>query len=212
MEKKNNKKVFIILGCIIIIFAVVIIVLNVNKNNIDNSYENNVDNIQSIETESEEDKLKREIEEKEKQYKENSNYQCFNDETFGIRLYYNNIELKYGSLIAQAGKLALQETNGDNMFLYSTNELDKDYDKNAFIQNYIQGQVKSGFTIVDNKDVTISNITPIQARCVECRRGNVVMKHYVIFKEKGACNFVVGTIAGTDSAVINEILDTIINE
>ena len=153
-----------------------------------------------------------EIEQKEKQYKENNNYQCFDDETFKIRFYYDTTKLQYGSSIAQAGKLALQEINSSNMFLYSTNEMENDYDKNEFIQKYIQNQVASGFTIVNNKDVTISKITPVQARYVECQTGNVTMKTYVIFKENGVCNLTIGVTTGTESSAINEILDTIISE
>ncbi len=211
MENKNNKKIFIIIGCILLAIATVIVILNVNKsnNNIDMNNSNNIQNTQIL---SEEDRKKQEIEEKEKQYKENNNYQCFDDESFKIRFYYDTTKLQYGSSIAQAGKLALQEINSSNMFLYSTNEMESNYDKNEFIQKYIQGQVASGFTIVDNKDVTISKITPVQARYVECQTGNVTMKTYVIFKENGVCSLTIGVTTGTESSAINEILDTIIIE
>ena len=173
-----------------------------------NEQEQLIEEIESVEQVDE----AQEIEEKEKQYKENNNYQCFDDETFKIRFYYDTTKLQYGSSIAQAGKLALQEINSSNMFLYSTNEMENDYDKNEFIQKYIQNQVASGFTIVDNKDVTISKITPVQARYVECQTGNVTMKTYVIFKENGVCNLTIGVTTGTESSAINEILDTIISE
>ncbi len=204
----KNKKILIIIICIILV-AILAVTIFLNINKITDNTTNNVKNITTI---SEEELKNQEIEEKEKQYKENSNYQCFNDETFKIRFYYDTTKLKYGSLIAQAGKLALQEINSSNMFLYSTNEMESNYDKNEFIQKYIQNQVASGVTIVDNKDITISKITPIQARYVECQTGNVTMKTYVIFKENGVCNLTIGVTTGTESSAINEILDTIISE
>lgn len=212
----KNKKILIIIICIILVaILAVAIILNINKgnDNTTNSNSNNsVNNIENITTVSEEELKNQEIEQKEKQYKENNNYQCFDDETFKIRFYYDTTKLQYGSSIAQAGKLALQEINSSNMFLYSTNEMENDYDKNEFIQKYIQNQVASGFTIVNNKDVTISKTTPVQARYVECQTGNVTMKTYVIFKENGVCNLTIGVTTGTESSAINEILDTIISE
>lgn len=212
MEKKNNKKVFIIIGCILLVIAAAIVILNVNKNdnNIDMNDSNNIQNTQIL---SEEDRKKQEIEEKEKQYKENNKYQCFKDDTFKIRFYYDNENLKYGSMIAQGGnKLALQEKNGDNMFSYSTNEMTGEYDKNQLVANFINAQVTSGFTIKENKDITISKITPVEARYVECETGNVVIKTYLIYTDKGLVKFVIGGNIGINSPVINEILDTIISE
>ena len=161
----------------------------------------------------EERRKQEEVEQKEKQYADNSKYQCFKDDTFKIRFYYDNENLKYGSMIAQGGnKLALQEKNGDSMFAYSTNEMTGEYDKNQLVANFINAQVNSGFTIKENKDITISKIKPIEARYVECETGNVVIKNYLIYTDKGLVKFVTGGNIGTDSPVINEILDTIIQE
>lgn len=158
-------------------------------------------------------KKQEEIEQKEKQYADNSKYQCFKDDTFKIRFYYDNENLKYGSMIAQGGnKLALQEKNGDSMFAYSTNEMTGEYDKNQLIANFINAQVNSGFTIKENKDITISKIKPIEARYVECETGNIVIRNYLIYTDKGLIKFVTGGNIGKDSTVINEILDTIICE
>lgn len=212
MENKNNKKIFIIIGCILLAIATVIVILNVNKsnNNIDMNNSNNIQNTQIL---SEEDRKKQEIEEKEKQYKENVRYQCFKDDTFKIRFYYDNENLKYGSMIAQGGnKLALQEKNGDSMFSYSTNEMTGEYDKNQLVADFINAQVNSGFTINENKDITISKITPIEARYVECLTGNIIIKNYLIYTDKGLAKFVIGGNIGIDSPAINEILDTIIIE
>lgn len=212
----KKQKILIIIVCTILVAILAIaLILNINKgsdNTTNNNSNNSVNNVQNTTIASEEKLKNQEIEEKEKQYKENNNYQCFNDETFKIRFYYDTTKLKYGSSIAQAGKLALQEINSSNMFLYSTNEMENNYDKNEFIQKYIQNQVASGFTIVDNKDVTISKITPVQARYVECQAGNVTTKTYVIFKDKGVCNLTIGLTTASESSVINEILDTIISE
>lgn len=212
MEKKSNRKIFIILGCVILVIATIVIILNVNKGS-NNSNNINTDNSNNIQILSEEDRKKQEIEEKEKQYKENNKYQCFKDDTFKIRFYYDNENLKYGSMIAQGGnKLALQEKNGDNMFSYSTNEMTGEYDKNQLVANFINAQVTSGFTIKENKDITISKMTPVEARYVECETGNVVIKNYLIYTDKGLVKFVIGGNIGIDSPVINEILDTIISE
>lgn len=211
MKKKN---ISIIIICVILVIGAVIIISNITKNN--NSNSNTIDNsniVQNNQTISEEDRKKQEIEEKEKIYKENNKYQCFKDDTFKIRFYYDNENLKYGSMIAQGGnKLALQEKNGDNMFSYSTNEMTGEYDKNQLVANFINAQVTSGFTIKENKDITISKITPVEARYVECETGNVVIKNYLIYTDKGLVKFVIGGNIGIDSPVINEILDTIISE
>ncbi len=211
MKKKN---ISIIIICVILVIGAVIIISNITKNN--NSNSNTIDNsniVQNNQTISEEDRKKQEIEEKEKQYKENTKYQCFQDDTFKIRFYYDNENLKYGSMIAQGGnKLALQEKNGDSMFSYSTNEMTGEYDKNQLVANFINAQVTSGFTIKENKDITISKITPVKARYVECQTGNVVIKNYLIYTDKGLVKFVIGGNIGIDSPVINEILDTIISE
>lgn len=212
MKNKNNKKIFIIIGCILLAIATVIVILNVNKsnNNIDMNNSNNIQNTQIL---SEEDRKNQEIEEKEKQYKENARYQCFKDDTFKIRFYYDNENLKYGSMIAQGGnKLALQEKSGDSMFSYSTNEMTGEYDKNQLVADFINAQVNSGFTINENKDITISKITPIEARYVECLTGNIIIKNYLIYTDKGLAKFVIGGNIGIDSPAINEILDTIIIE
>ena len=161
----------------------------------------------------EEEQKKEELEQKEKQYAENSKYQCFKDDKFNIRFYYDNQNLKYGNIIAQGGfKLALQERNGDGLFSYSTNEMNGDYDKNLLVANFINAQVNNGFTINENKDVTISKITPLEARYVECVTGNAVIKNYLIYTDKGLIKFIIGGNIGTESPVINEILDTIIKE
>ena len=207
----KNKNIFIIIICAILVIGVIVIISNITKsgnNTIDNS--NIIQNNQTI---SEEDKKKQEIEEKEKEYKENGKYQCFKDDTFKIRFYYDNENLKYGSMIAQGGnKLALQEKNGDNMFSYSTNEMTGEYDKNQLVANFINAQANSGFTIKENKDITISKITPIEARYVECVTGNIVIKNYLIYTDKGLIKFIIGGNIGTDSPVLNEILDTLISE
>ena len=169
--------------------------------------------IEEEEKQAEENAKQEEIKQKESQYAENSKYQCFKDDTFKIRFYYDNEDLKYGSMIAQGGnKLALQEKNGDSMFSYSTNEMTGEYDKNQLVADFINAQVNSGFTINENKDITISKITPIEARYVECVTGNVVVKNYLIYTDKGLAKFVIGESIGTESTVINEILDTIIKE
>src|SRR5699024_8161598 len=126
---------------------------------------------------------------KEKQYAENSKYQCFNDNTFKIRFYYNTENTKYGSLIAQTGKLALQEKNGNSMFSYSTEEMYGEYDSNQFIANFMSQQTNSGFIINENKDITISKVKPITARYIEAKTGNVTVKNYFIFNQTGICKF-----------------------
>lgn len=116
-------------------------------------------------------------------------------------------------MIAQGGnKLALQEKNGNNMFSYSTNEITSEYDKNQLVANFINTQANSGFTVKENKDITISKITPIEARYVECVTGNIIIKNYLIFTDKGLIKFVIGGSIGTDTPVLDEILDTIISE
>lgn len=216
MEKKTNKKLLIILGCIILaVILAILIFLNINKGSSNNSTTNidNSNNIQNNEIISEENRKKQELEDKEKQYKENSKYQCFKDDTFKIRFYYNNEELKYGNSIAQGGfKLALQEKIGDGLFSYSTNERNDEYDKNQLIGDFIATQVSSGFTIKENKDITISKITPTETRYVECEKANMIIKNYFIFTDRGIIKFIIGSYIGAESETINGILDTIIIE
>ena len=215
MEKKNNKNIFIIISCVILVIVAVIIILNVNRsgNNNSNTISDDSNNVQNSQTISEEDRKKQEIEEKEKQYKEDEKYQCFKDDAFKIRFYYDNENVKYGNTIAQGGfKLALQEKNGDGLFSYSTNELNDEYDKNQIIGDFIAKQVNSGFTIEENKDIIISKVKPIEARYVECKRANMVFKNYFIFTDKGVGKFIIGSYIGKESEIINGILDTIICE
>lgn len=160
----------------------------------------------------EEEQKKEELEQKEKQYAENSKYQCFKDDKFNIRFYYNTENTKYGSLIAQTGKLALQEKSGNSMFSYSTEEMYGKYDSNQFIANFMSEQTNSGFIITENKDITISKIKPITARYIESKTGNVTVKSYFIFNQTGICKFSIAGSTGTESQVLNEILDTIIEE
>lgn len=161
----------------------------------------------------EEKRKQEELEEKENQYKNNSKYQAFKDETFKIRFYYDNESLKYGSMIAQAGKLALQERNGDNMFLYSTREIASGYDKNQAVQNYLSADIQDGFTVVENKDITISGIQQLEARYIEVQRANVTLRNYLIFKENGICIFSLGTVLNNEvPPAISDILNTIISE
>lgn len=214
----KNKRILIFAIILVVIFIGAFIYKQVKKIEQDTLIKQEQQAIleqQKLEEEkrqAEEKRKQEELEEKENQYKNNSKYQAFKDETFKIRFYYDNESLKYGSAIAQGGKLALQERNGSNMFLYSTNEMTIDYDKNQFVENYIKGQVSDGFTITENKDITISKIKPVEARYVECQRANVLLKNYIIYNDKGMCRFTIGSNIGVESSAINEILDTIICE
>lgn len=98
------------------------------------------------------------------------------------------------------------------MFGYKTIERTDEYDKNQLISNLISLHINKGFTIKENKDITISKIKPVETRYVECEKDNVSIKNYLIFTNKGVLSFMISTSIGVKSDVINEILDTVIVE
>ncbi len=141
-----------------------------------------------------------------KHYTDNSQYQCFRDDTYNIKFYYDTTKLKYYN--NPNTKLALRE-NYDGLFGYSTFKLLNNYDKNEYISQLIS---KLDCTIIENKDITISKIKPIEVRYLEGLIEDSRMKIYVIFKKDAVCTFLITSNIYTETPSINEILDTIISE
>ena len=212
MENKKRKNLIAVIIVVIVIFIVAFLGYNQVKKVQEEKRIQEEQQAVLEQQKAEEEQKKEEIKQKEKQYAENSKYQCFNDNTFKIRFYYNTENTKYGSLIAQTGKLAKQKKNGNSMFSYSTEEMYGEYDSNQFIANFMSQQTNAGFIINENKDITISKIKPTTARYIEAKTGNVTVKNYFIFNQTGICKFSIAGSSGTESQALNEILDTIVTE
>lgn len=93
----KNKKIIISIIVFILILGIVYIVYNIQEKNKQQLEQQAIAEQQRID----EEKKQEEIENKEKPYSENSKYQCFKDDAFNVRFYYDTENLTYGSLIAQ---------------------------------------------------------------------------------------------------------------
>lgn len=200
MKKYNKYWITIVIAIIIIILAITIIQIKSSNEKEDNEVNTQL---------SPEEELKNNIKNEEEKYIENGEYQCFKDENYKIRFYYNSNNLKYASELATSGKLPLKDVNSSCQFLY--NSKPKTYtDNNEVVQNYINNLVNQGKVVTENKDVNISKITPVEARYIKSEINGVIVENYLIFTEDGVCTFSYAHLNGVECQFIKEILDSII--
>lgn len=206
----NSKLKYFFIGIVTVIIIILLGIIALQLTRITNSTELQ-NNLNLQEKLSPEEIKSNTIEQEEKKYKDLDIYQCYKDENYGIRFYYNSEKMKYDSELASSGKLPLKEVDSDTAMLYTS--YPKTYnDENEVVQNYINTKVSTGYTITENKNITISKITPIEARCVVSENDKIIMESYMIFTDNGLCNFTFAYLSGTEPQYIQEIFDSIIIE
>ena len=203
--KNWNKKYLMVFGIAIIVIILIVLIVQINSTNKLKDQDNNEVNVQL----SPEEELKNNIKNAEKEYSQHEEYQCYKDENYKIRFYYNSKNLQYASELATSGKLPLKDINSSCQFLY--NSKPKTYtDNNEVVQNYINGLVNQGKIVTENKDVKISKITPVEARYIKSEINGVIVENYLIFTEYGVCTFSYAHLNGVECQFIQEILNSII--
>ncbi len=188
---KNKIMKYIILAVILIIVIVAIVLVLQNKET-----ENNETNSNETENVAEE---------------ENSDFETFKDEAYGIEFKYSK-ELQrpstgnYSEINLEYPKIA-----GSEFFCNVPNSPNISYDKETEIQNYIQTRASfNTSTLTKREETTISKVQPINCTLLEYETGEFTEDIYIIPNRAGLIYIGVTYPKNEPIKEFNDILDSIV--
>lgn len=190
MEKKDNKKIFIIVGIVAVIIIVGIIVfLFRNKEKVENNKNNN-------------DVVESKVEE--------SNLKEFVDEAYGVSFKYSK-ELKDKMGGSSEVNLEHPKIAGSDFFYNSPDTPNISYNKDIEIKQYIQTRASFGTSkLIKQEETTISKNNPIQCTFLEYVTGQYTEYIYVIPHRAGLIYIGITFPTGKPIQEFNDIIDSII--
>lgn len=195
-NKKSNKKIFIIIGFILVVIIAVIIgvnIMNKNKNNNNNDLKNNT-NLELNTVNQTED-----LEE-------------YTDESYGISFKYAKT-LK--ETISGGSKLNLEHPKiaGSKFFYNSPDTPQISYNKDLEIQQYIQQRITYGnVKPIKQEETTISKIKPIDCTLLEYEIGAFTQYIYLIPHRAGMICLGITFPTGEPIQEFTDIIDSIVSQ